>query len=272
MTGRSDGRGPRAGEHGNGRRAARVVPDMKIDIWSDVACPWCYLGSTRLHDALSRFPHAEQVQIAWHSYQLDPSLPEHYDGTETDYLSQRKGMPAERVREMHAQMTELGTADGLAFAFDDVVVANSWRAHRLIQHAGELDRADEQGTGPSRAERLEHELFVAHFEQGRDIGDVEELVRVAESAGLDAEAAREAVTTEEFDDRIREDVQAAQMMGAQGVPFFVLEDQWAIPGAVETTAFEEALASVWEKTHQAPTPVSIIGPTATDGACGPDGC
>lgn len=245
---------------------------MKIDIWSDVACPWCYLGSTRLNDALSRFPHADQVEVIWHSYQLDPTLPEHYDGTTTDYLSAVKNIPTEQIGEMHQRIADLGAAENLSFRFDEGVVANSWKAHRLIQFASAQDRAAETSARPTLADRAEHALFVAHFEDAKDIGDVEVLVAAAESAGLDSEAARNAITSDADDDRIRTDVQTAQAMGAQGVPFFVFADKWAIPGAVDTALFEQALQQVWDETQPQPLVKSMLGDVQTGEACGPEGC
>lgn len=245
---------------------------MKIDIWSDVACPWCYIGSTRLNEALSRFPHADQVEVTWHSFQLDPTLPEHYDGSEPDYLSRVKGMPTEQVEQMLGQVTELGAQHDLAFRFADTVVANSWKAHRLIQFASAQDRAAESRTRPRIADRVEHALFVAHFEDGKDIGDVEVLVAAAASAGMDADSARAAVTTDEHDERIRDDVRTAQEMGASGVPFFVLADKYAIPGAVDTAMFEQALQQVWDETRPQPLVRNFLGETQSGEACGPDGC
>lgn len=245
---------------------------MKIDIWSDVACPWCYIGSTRLNDALSRFPHADQVEVAWHSFQLDPTLPERYDGSEPDYLAQVKGLPTEQVEQMLGQVTELGAQHGLDFNFENTVVANSWKAHRLIQFASAQDRASDSTTRPRAADRVEHALFVAHFEDGKDIGDTEVLVAAAAAAGLDADAVRAAVTTDENDDRIRADVRTAREMGATGVPFFVLADKYAIPGAVDTAMFEQALQQVWEETRPQPLVKDFLSESEVVEACGPDGC
>src|SRR5699024_10979261 len=95
-----------------------VAPDMQIDIWSDIACPWCYIGKRRLETALADYPHRDEVGVTWHSYQLDPTLPERYDGTETEYLASRKGMPVEQVQQMFAHVAEQAAGEGLVYDFD----------------------------------------------------------------------------------------------------------------------------------------------------------
>src|SRR6478752_10145031 len=141
---------------------------MKIEIWSDVACPWCYIGKRRFETALAAFPHRDAVEVQWRSFQLDPSLPEHYDGTELDYLATRKGMPRDRVAEMFAHVTQVAAGEGLAYDFDTIVVANSLRGHQLLHLAAAHGVADD----------VKERLLSAHFEQGVDIGDVDSLVAI----------------------------------------------------------------------------------------------
>ena len=136
---------------------------MQIDIWSDVACPWCFIGKRRFEAALSTWEHRDEVEVTWHSFQLDPTLPEHFDGTEIDYLASRKGLPPEQVRQMFAHVTQQAAGEGLAYDFDRLVVANSLRAHQL------LHLAKAHGAGDA----VKEALLSGHFEQGTDIGDVE---------------------------------------------------------------------------------------------------
>ena len=116
---------------------------MKVDIWSDIACPWCYIGKRRFESALAEFPHRDEVEVVWHSYQLDPNLPEHYDGTEAEYLSTRKGLPAAQLRQMFEHVTEQAAGEGLSYDFDSLVVANSLRAHQLLHLAKVSGAANE---------------------------------------------------------------------------------------------------------------------------------
>ncbi len=216
-----------------------VRPGMRIDIWSDIACPWCYLGLTRLAKALDGFEHAGQVDVRLHSFQLDPSLPDHFDGSEAEYLARSKGLDLATVHQMTARVAAAAAGDGLTYDFDALVVANSRRAHRLLQLAGQ------------RSERtawdLELALFEAHFTDGRDVNDADTLVELAKSVGLEADAAREAIDSGERDAEVTADVLSAGELGIQGVPFFVLAGKYGISGAQPLELFEGALRQVWDE-------------------------
>ena len=236
---------------------------MKVDIWSDIACPWCYIGKRRFESALARFPHRESVEVTWHSYQLDPSLPEHYDGTELDYLATRKGMPREQVTRMFEHVTEVASGEGLAYDFDSLVVANSLRGHELIHLAASHGRQDE----------AKEALLSAHFEHGEDIGDVETLVRLGTSIGLDAGEVRSALADGTFAESVRDDIAQAQRYGISGVPFFVVDEKYGVSGAQPTELFTQVLDQAWGEAHPL-TMVSAAGAMGAEGdaACGPDGC
>ncbi|WP_203567598.1 DsbA family oxidoreductase [Aestuariimicrobium ganziense] len=240
---------------------------MRIDIWSDVACPWCWIGKRRFEAALTDFEHADQVEVAWHSYQLDPTLPERHDGSELDYLVTRKGASAEQITAMFAHVTEQGRTVGAEFDFDKVVVANSATAHRLLQ------LAKREGKGDDLYERL----FAAHFRDGDDIGDHDTLVGHAEAVGIDADAARDALSSDDLAQAVADDIATARQIGVQGVPFFVLDERYGVSGAQPTEVFGQVLDEVWRELHPAPT---LLRPVAVDGVdvgqagetCGPDGC
>ena len=198
---------------GNGPGAAEVVAGMKIEIWSDVACPWCYIGKRRFETALAAFPHRDSVEVQWRSYQLDPTLPEHYDGTELDYLSTRKGMAPAQVSQMFEHVAAQAKGEGLNYRFDAVVVANSFTAHRLIHLAaahGQQDAAKER-------------LLSDHFEHGKDIGSQEYLTALGLDLGLDAGELAELFSTDAYADAVRQRHRRGPRPGHQRRP--VLRDR-----------------------------------------------
>lgn len=240
---------------------------MKIEIWSDVACPWCYIGKRRFEAALAEFPHRDAVEVQWRSYQLDPSLPEHYDGTELDYLSTRKGMAPEQVSQMFDHVAAQARGEGLYYRFDAVVVANSFTAHRLIHLAarhGKQDAAKER-------------LLGDHFEHGKDIGSRDYLTALGGELGLDAGAVAELFTSDKYADDVRHDIAEARALGISGVPFFVIDRKFGLSGAQPSATFSMALEQAWQDAH----PLAMVnagGPGTEDGAakdggaCGPQGC
>ncbi len=214
---------------------------MRIDIWSDIACPWCYLGLTRLEAALARFEHGDAVEVQLHSFQLDPTLPDSYPGTEVEYLASSKGLDKATVEQMFSRVRSAAAPDGVQLNFDALVVANSRRAHRLLQQAKQADPSGRV------AWRLEVALFDAHFRDGRDIGDTETLVDLAVGAGLSAEDARQALDSSARDAEVTADIDAAAQLGIRGVPFFVLAEKYGVSGAQPAEVFDDVLLQVWEE-------------------------
>ncbi|SFS15194.1 Predicted dithiol-disulfide isomerase, DsbA family [Agrococcus baldri] len=214
---------------------------MQIDIWSDVACPWCFIGKRRFEKALGAWEHRDEVEVTWHSYQLDPTLPEHYEGTEVEYLASRKGMPVEQVQQMFQHVTTQAAGEGLHYDFDRLVVANSLRAHQLLHLAKAHGGAD----------AVKEALLSAHFEQGSDIGDVDTLVAIGAGAGLDEREIRDALADERYLPAVRADIAQAQQIGVNGVPFFVFDMRLGLSGAqpaeVFTQALEQARAAVLDE-------------------------
>ena len=235
---------------------------LQIDIWSDIACPWCLIGKRRFDRALAAFPHREQVRVTYRSFQLDPSLPDSYPGREADYLAGAKGLAPEQVQQMLAQVSAVAAREGLHYDFDALVVANSRKAHRLL-HAAR--REDDLATGGPVAARLKEALLTGHFERGLDLGDDDALVALSAAAGLPETVARRALADPALDTAVQEDVAAARRLGVQGVPFYVLDGRYGISGAQPTETFAQALDRVWAE----------VGPLADLGsagpACGPDG-
>ncbi|UKA64726.1 DsbA family protein [Arthrobacter sp. FW306-04-A] len=230
---------------------------MKIEIWSDVACPWCYIGKRRFETALSEFPHRDSVEIQWRSYQLDPGIPEHYDGTELDYLSKRKGMDPAQVSQMFDHVALQGKGEGLNYRFEDVVVANSFTAHRLIHLAAAHGKQDE-------AKEL---LLSGHFEHGKDIGSQEYLTLLGSDLGLPEAEVAELFSTDKYAEDVRGDIAEARMFGVTGVPFFVIDRKYGLSGAQPAEVFTQALTQAWQEAN----PLVAVGSSDAE-ACGPDGC
>lgn len=235
---------------------------MNVDIWSDIACPWCFIGKRRFEKALAQFPHKDQVTVTWHSFQLDPTLPEHYDGTELEYLSQRKGMPEARVAEMFEHVAEVAAGEGLAYDFGNVVVANSFPGHELLHLAKERGQ-------DGAADAVKEALLSAHFEQGKDIGSREVLVEVGTAAGLSEAEINAALDAGTYRDSVRADVREAQTLGIQGVPFFVFDRKYGVSGAQPSELFAQALDTAWRESNPL---VMVADADLTGEACSPEGC
>ena len=235
---------------------------MKIEIWSDVACPWCYIGKRRFETALNGFAHKDSVEVQWRSYQLDPSLPEHYDGTAISYLSERKGMDPAQVAGMFAHVTEQAAGERLNYKFDDVVVANSFNAHQLLHLAAANGKGD----------AVKEALLSGHFEHGADIGSRESLVKIGTEAGLSAVEINEALDTDKYADEVRQDFAEARAIGVTGVPFFVIDRKYGISGAQPADVFSQAIEQAWQEAN----PLTMAAAASSDGSdaevCGPDGC
>lgn len=231
---------------------------MKIEIWSDIACPWCYIGKRRFEAALENFPHKDQVEVVWRSYQLDPTLPAQDHRSELEYLSEVKGMPKDQVARMFEHVKAQAAGVGLDYDFDNLVVANSFTAHRF------LHLAKKQGRGDAAKEAL----LSAHFEKGENIGDPEVLVRIGAGVGLDEAEIREVLAGDAFAAEVRQDIAEARALGVQGVPFFVLDRRYGISGAQPSEVFEGALNRAWSEAN----PLTMVAPGQDGEACGPDGC
>lgn len=231
---------------------------MKIEIWSDVACPWCYIGKRRFETALNAFPHKDSVEVQWRSYQLDPTLPEHFDGTELEYLVERKGMDREQLMGMLGHVMEQAEGEGLHYKFDDVVVANSFNAHQLLHLAATHGKGD----------AVKEALLSAHFEHGADIGSRETLVRLGTEAGLNAGNINKALDTDKYAADVRNDFAEARAIGVTGVPFFVIDRKYGISGAQAAEVFTQALEQAWQEAN----PLSMVAASSDAEVCGPDGC
>lgn len=243
------------------------MTDLKIEIWSDIACPWCYIGKRRFAAALEQFEHRDHVRVTWRSFELQPDAEPssaHPGMTEAQMLSERKGMPLAQVQQMFAQVTSVAASVGLAYDFDTVVPANTFDAHRLVHVARDLGGSDVAADVVER-------LMSAHFEHGRVIDDAEVLVEIAVASGLDAEPVRAALASDAGAGAVRADEAEAAALGIQGVPFFVAGRKLGVSGAQPVEVFAQLLAQAWRDANP-PLAIPTIAGVADAEACWPDGC
>jgi len=209
---------------------------MKVEIWSDIMCPFCYIGKRKFEKALEQFEHKGEVEITWKSFQLNPGMETDPGKNINQYLAEIKGWSLEQAKEMNARVTHMAEAVGLKYDFDKAVVANSFDAHRLIQLAKTKGKGDE----------AEERLFKAYFTEGSNIADKETLIAIAESIGLDKAEVREMLDSGKFAGNVQEDINESQQIGVRGVPFFVFNRKYAVSGAQESDAFLEVLRKASE--------------------------
>lgn len=204
---------------------------MKVEIWSDVMCPFCYIGKRRFEEALTQFNNADEVEVVWKSYQLNPHLKTDPTINIHQYLANIKGIDLDDARQMNQQVTEMAESVGLAYDFDRAIVANSFDAHRLSHLAAQ------HGLGSA----AEEALFKAYFTEGKNIADKETLIALGAGIGLSAEEIKQMLNTDAFADNVKHDVAEAQQLGVRGVPFFVFDRKFAVSGAQPTAIFLQTL-------------------------------
>ena len=229
---------------------------LQVEVWSDIACPWCYIGKRRLEAAIARFPHGAAVDVVWRAFELDPSAPRVRDRSVSyaDRLAKKYGMPAAQAKLALERMTATAAGDGLEFHFERVQSGNTFDAHRV------LHLALERGLQNAVKERF----LRAYMTEGEPIGEPETLMRLASEAGLGAAEVRVVLTSDAYGAEVRADEEKARAAGITGVPFFVLGGRYAVSGAQSADVLLEALAQAWAAKVEAP---------AGEGAvCGPDGC
>lgn len=204
---------------------------MKVDIWSDVRCPFCYIGKRKFEAALAQFEHKDQVEIEWHSFELDPNAETLPGENPAQHLADKYGRSLEWAEEMQSNVTETAAAVGLTFHLDKSVIANSFDAHRLIQLAKTEGLGDE----------IEEQLFLAYFTHSKNISDHQTLVEIGTSIGLDKFSIEAMLKGTDFTDEVRYDEQTAQQIGVKGVPFFVFDQKLAVSGAQAPETFLAAM-------------------------------
>jgi predicted DsbA family dithiol-disulfide isomerase len=233
-----------------------MAKPLTVEVWSDVACPWCWVGKRRLGLALERFAHAADVQVIWRAFELDPAAPPVREGDYVERLARKYGRSRAEAQAMVERMVETGAREGLRFDFSRIQGGNTFVAHRLLRLAREQGLQD----------RVKERFFRGYFSEGAAIGEPEAVLALALDAGLDAEAASALIHTDQFADAVRADQREAREIGVDGVPFFLFGRRYALAGAQPPELLLRALEQTWQE-REAQAGEQTQGPV-----CGPDGC
>jgi predicted DsbA family dithiol-disulfide isomerase len=232
---------------------------MKVEIWSDIVCPWCYIGKRRFERALERFAHQDRVEVVWRSFELDPNAPRRAEGTLEGMLAAKYGVSPDQAAAMNARVTALAAAEGLAYRLDQAQSGNTFDAHRLIHLAAAHDR---QGAVKER-------LLRGYFTEGLAVGDPDALAAAVAEAGLPAGEVRAALAGDAYAAGVRADERRAAAFGITGVPFVVIDERYGVSGAQPAEVFLAALEQAWADAH----PLTLVGATSGEAeGCEGDAC
>jgi predicted DsbA family dithiol-disulfide isomerase len=215
---------------------------MKIEIWSDVMCPFCWLGKHKFEAALTQFADKEHIEVEWKSFMLNPELVTDPTISIHQYLSDIKGFPIEQARQMNNRFMESGKTYGLEYNFDKIVVANSFKAHNLIHFAKQ----------PGKQNEMEERLFKAYFSEGKNIDDIPTLLQLATETGINTDGLASILENKSYAEQVETDITEARQLGIRGVPYFVIDRKYGVSGAQETPVFLESLKksfAEWIKDH-----------------------
>jgi predicted DsbA family dithiol-disulfide isomerase len=220
---------------------------MKVEIWSDIVCPFCYIGKREFETALNNFTAKDKVEIVWRSFQLDPGLKQIPGQPVYAYMAKRKGIGLPEAKEMYDYMADRAKTVGLLYNFDKAIINNTMDGHRLSHYAADFGKQNE----------IEEKLFAAYYTEGKDIGELETLVKIGESVGLEGEKVRTMLQSDKYRQDVLQDQQTAQQLGVNGVPFFVFDNRYAVSGAQPSDVFRQVLEKTWEETEKTkPTPIT----------------
>ena len=231
---------------------------MQVEIWSDVFCPFCYIGKRNFERALEQFPHRDQVTFTWKSFQLQPDAPVESDLTSNERLAEKYGVSIEQAREMQTSVSQRAAEVGLDYDLDNTKVTNSFNAHRLTHLAKEHGLQD----------AAEERIFKAYFTEARHVGRRESLVELGKEIGLPESETAEVLDTDRFAADVIADSQEGVGLGLQGVPFFVFERRYAVAGAKPPEVFSQVLERVWSESK----PVQLIAAAAPADGCDDGSC
>lgn len=232
---------------------------MKVEIWSDLVCPFCYIGKRKFEHALKQLKHQDDIKVRWRSFELSPDVkPDPSDNT-YEHLAKKKGWTLEHSKQIHNQLTKTAKEAGLEFHFDTAVPANTFNAHRLSHLAGDHDLQD----------TVEERLFRAYFTDGEDIGDDGTLIKLGVDAGLPEDEIREMLKGDLYAVEVQEDKDAAGKAGVRGVPYFVFNEKYSISGAQPSDLFLATLQKAYKEFKQQNTPDALTN--AVEGTCSADG-
>jgi predicted DsbA family dithiol-disulfide isomerase len=210
---------------------------MKVEIWSDVMCPFCYIGKRRFENALQGFEHKDEIEIEWKSFQLNPDMKTDPSTNIDQYLADVKGFTIDHARQLNAHVTQMAAEAGLTYNFDKAVVANSFNAHRYSH------LAKKHGLGIE----AEEQLFKAYFTDGKNIDDTDTLIQLGTELGITTNEVKQTLESDAYADEVRHDIAEAQYLGIQGVPFFVLNNKYGISSAQAVPVFEQTLQKAFDE-------------------------
>ena len=210
---------------------------MVIEIWSDIMCPFCYIGKRRLESALQSFTQADKIQIVWKSFLLNPDMVTDPSKNSLEYLSENKGWSMAQTRQITQQVVAMAKEVGLEYDMENTVVANAKRAHQVLQLAKSLGKGD----------AMKERFLKAYFTEGRNIDDTDTLIELAGNVGISKEMVQSALASREFAPKVEQDVHESQVLGIRGVPFFVFDRKYAISGAQPSSVFEQTLDKAWSE-------------------------
>ncbi len=231
---------------------------LRVDVWSDIACPWCYVGKRRLEAALAQFAERDHVHVEWHSFELNPEAPRQLqeEGSHAERLARKYRMSVADAERRVAHLTELARADGIAMDFEHIRPGNTFDAHRLVH----------LGAARGKQDAVKERFLRGYLSEGEPIGEPEALLRLAVQAGLDADEVQGVLASDSYAKEVRADEADAARLGIHGVPFFVLGGRCGVSGAQPTELLLSALQKAYAESVQPE-------PDLTEGAaCGPDGC
>jgi predicted DsbA family dithiol-disulfide isomerase len=231
---------------------------MTVEIWSDIMCPFCYLGKRKFEKALTQFPEKDKVIVVWKSFMLQPDLLTDTSINIHEYLSQIKGFDIERAKQMNAQVGQSAKLVGLDYNYDKMVVANTLKAHILLHYAHKHDKQNE----------VKESLLKAYFTDGKNVDDIPTLIEIGKEAGLNVDGLANTFEDQVCIDEVREDIYEAQQLGIRGVPFFAFNKKYGVSGAQEPGVFTQTLQRAFEEWGK--TKVSPIDITSGQ-TCNPDG-
>ncbi len=233
---------------------------MKVEIWSDVMCPFCYIGKRKFEQALTQFSHKDKIEVEWKSFELDPTLKTDPNTSIYQYLSKRKGWSLDQTKQISQQVVDMAKQVGLTYHMDKAVVANSFDAHR-ISHLAKSKGLQDQ---------MEERLFSAYFTEGKNTGDQATLTQLGVEIGLNEADIKAMFSSDLYTNEVKQDEIKAQQVGARGVPFFVLDNKYAISGAQEPQTFLNALTKAYQEwLKENPAAITSI---AEGAVCTPEGC
>jgi predicted DsbA family dithiol-disulfide isomerase len=238
---------------------------MQVEIFSDVVCPWCAVGKRRFEAALTRFEHADEIDVVWRAFELDPRAPTRNEGDNADHLARKYGMTRQQAVAAGDRMAATAAVEGLDFHFERLQSGNTFDAHRLLHYA--------RGAGPGLQDALKERLFVAYFTEGEPIGERDTLVRLAGEVGLDPVECAQVLASDRYGDEVRADEREAHELGVTGVPFFVIDGKFGVPGAQDADTILDVLRRAWARAH----PLEMVVPAGSpapsgSGVCEGDSC